>query len=973
MKKIITLCLVVLGFTSYAQNTQFQRIIGGAKGENAYSLDKSREGGYYLAGQTNSFGAGDKDAYVVKTDGLGKVLWAKAYGESKDDVAWKVKTTADSGCVIVGTTSSFNSNNQDAFITKLDKTGKIAWTTTLGTDSVEDAYSVTIARNGDYLVCGFVANDTNANDMLVYRVRTTGTISWLRKIGSKGNDEAFSIAEDLKGNVLVCGVTMYDSVTQGGMNGSPGDKDILVASLDGKGTLNWMKTYGTQSREEAWDIKVNGNTYVVAAWGIEPGGPNNGIYVMTLDTNGSTQWSNSYRTFGDDRAFNVTVMPGSVYQVTGYTNPNGNDRDVALLAINAAGRLTKSTTIGSAGKDGHWPSDMVRTADGGIMMLSTTNSYNTITSDNFYLIRGTDKGDFNCNSRAELFQESAASFKTVNLTRTSQGHKAVSRTFKSKSETPKLDSTLCCSLEADVFADSISLCKGEKRNIGGSHVEGYTYSWTDDVSGFKSSLANPLVGPSTTATYTLIVSSSDSKCKNDTATIKITVKPIINDDFVRDTLFCSGDSVTLKIRSDLGSYSWQGSHTSSSDSTIKVKKGDTLYVTLFDKNGCGYLDTAIVDEKALPAIMLGNDTTICDNTPITLNGPPNMKSYSWNSGQSTGQSFTTNTEKTHKLVATDSFGCVASAEIKILTNPHSTFDLGKDTSFCAGSSFTILGPGALTGYIWNDTASSLQNLRIKSSGNYHLTAFNSFGCPFSDTINITEWALPVFSLGSDFNLCQGTSKIVKGPDNMATYLWSNGKNSQDDTITTGGAHFLIVSDDNGCQSRDTVNVTLKANPIPDIGNDTTICDTDTISIGTARAYVSYDWSTGATTRNIRVNLIGTYTVTVTDSFTCEGTASMVLDTMDCGTDFIAGILSGDVNVYPNPANKVVRLEITNYLSNRELIVSLVDMNGRLVNEQVYKAGSTIYDEWDISKLESGVYIMRMTNQVGLRQFRLIVE
>lgn len=974
MKKILTLSLIVLGFTSFAQKTQFQRLIGGSKGENAYSVDKSREGGYYLAGSTSSVGAGDKDAYLVKTDGLGKVLWARAYGESKDDVAWKVKTTGDSGCVIVGTTSSFNSNNKDAFITKVTKSGAISWTTTLSTDSVEDAYNVAIARNGDYLVCGFIANDTNANDMLVFRVKTDGSISWVRKLGSAGNDEAFAIAEDLKGDIVVCGVTTYDSVTVGGKNGSPGDKDIVVASLDDKGGLNWMRTYGTFEKEEAWDIKVDGNNrYIIAAWGVAAGGISNDIYLMSTDTNGTINWVNSYGTIGDDRAFNVAVMPGNNYQVVGYADPNGTDRDVAVLSVNGAGRLTGSQLLGDADKDGHWPTDIVRTPDGGIAVLSTSNSFNSSNGDNFYLIRGSDKADFNCNSRFEMFQESSASFTGVTLKESTQGHKAVSRTFKTNTSSPSFDSTLCCKLAAEVAADSMVICKGEKRNIGGPKIEGYSYSWTDNVSGFKSSDANPQVAPTQTTTYKLVVSSKDSKCASDSATIRIRVKDVLNDDFVQDTMFCSGDSVIMKIRSDLSSYSWIGTHVKSTDSTIKVKKGDTLYVELFDNNGCGYLDTAIAEELALPVVNIGNDTTICDNTVLTLTGPPNMKSYLWTPGPSSGRTYDVSTDNTYKLVVEDNNGCVNQDEIKVLTNPHSTFDLGVDTSFCQGGSYTILGPGALSGYIWNDTASSLQNLRVRQGGTYHLTAFNSFGCAYSDTVVVSEWSLPTFSLGSDINLCQGTSKVLTGPSGMQTYLWNSGKNTQNDTIKKGGQVFLIVSDDNGCQASDTVEVTEKQNPIPDLGQDTTICDTITLTIGTARPYAAYEWSTGATTRTIDVKDEDDYTVTVTDNFGCKGTATKRVDTMDCGTGSILRILSAEVSIYPNPNQGILQLDIKEYQSSNGVEVSLMDINGRVLLQRSYEAKTSISDTYDINSLPSGVYIVRISNQIGYKQLRLMVE
>lgn len=972
MKRISLLIGFFLTLTTAMAQTSFVRTLGGKDKENNYAIKRTPEGGYITAGYTESYGSGKKDALLVKTNGLGQILWSKAYGGSGDDVAWDVTVSPDSGYVFVGTTNSNPSSNANALIVKTDKDGVIDWSMVLDNDSTEDAYKVITGAKGDYYLTGFVRTDTTGDDAFVAKITSSGSLAWYKHYGSPGTEEAYSLAEDRNGNIVFCGSTTYDSITNGGTSGSSGNSDIFIGKVTSKGDLSYMRTYGTTESENGWDVTVNGDVYAVTGW-VDLGGGDRDVVVYLTDTASKLTASQQFGGFGDDRAFNILPRSSSKFALTGYSDVTGSDRDAFLLTIDDKLITENLSLYGNTGRDGHWPTDVVQNGDGGYTVLTTSNSYKSSNGDDWMLIRTDDQVISECEGRLEIFNESPVSgtaSKNFGVANNLFNNSSISLKTTNISSMP--DSTICCQLYANVSRSSYTVCEGEFVSLGGGAIDGYSYSWTASSGNFKSSDANPRIAATQDNTYKLVVTAKDSKCKSDSATVRVTVTQKRDLGFVNDTAFCEGDSAYIKIYGGLASYSWSGGHISSSDSFITVSETDTIYFSGLDQNSCLYSDTLISTANPLPVFNLGADTTICENSPIILQGPANMASYSWNEGEGTMRTFTTNKEQTHTLDIVDSNGCEASDEIQLLIDPASSFDLGPDTAFCEGGSYLIIGPGALGGYIWNDTASTLQNLRVNQPGTYHLTAFNSFDCPASDTITLTWRDRPMIDLGPDVNICQGEQVYLDGPDDMARYLWQNG--SGDDSLLVGfsGTYILEITDSFGCQNMDSVDVIVHDNPAITLGNDTTICHTDQLVLDPGAGFNAYDWSTGANTQQISVSEEGTYSVTVTDGFGCEGDATIRVDTTDC-TGSIRDLGFESFKYYPSPVKSILHLEM-DATEGGALQCTVIDLSGRVAwkEELQLHAGSNSRN-LNLSTLPSGMYVLQLQNMRSTSSLRIMIE
>jgi hypothetical protein len=118
-------------------DTLWTRTYGGGSYDEAYSVQQTADGGYIVAGYTESFGAGWEDFYLVKTNSSGEPLWTRTYGGSGGDCAYSVQQTTDGGYVVAGFTYSFGAGNADFYLVKTNSQGDTLWTRTYGGSSYD--------------------------------------------------------------------------------------------------------------------------------------------------------------------------------------------------------------------------------------------------------------------------------------------------------------------------------------------------------------------------------------------------------------------------------------------------------------------------------------------------------------------------------------------------------------------------------------------------------------------------------------------------------------------------------------------------------------------------------------------------------------------------------------------------------------------------------------------------------------------
>ncbi|MFQ5906150.1 MAG: hypothetical protein ACE5JA_06210, partial [bacterium] len=151
---------VCLFKTDSLGNVLWEKTYGGESTEYGYSVDQTVDGGYVVAGHTR-IGAGNYDFYLVKTDSLGNLLWERTYGGSENDRGYSVQQTSDGGYVIAGYTESFGAGSGDVYLVRTDSLGNVLWEKTYGGSRSDAVYDVQQTLDGGFILGGHTYSFTD--------------------------------------------------------------------------------------------------------------------------------------------------------------------------------------------------------------------------------------------------------------------------------------------------------------------------------------------------------------------------------------------------------------------------------------------------------------------------------------------------------------------------------------------------------------------------------------------------------------------------------------------------------------------------------------------------------------------------------------------------------------------------------------------------------------------------------------------
>jgi PKD repeat protein len=290
-------------------------------------------------------------------------------------------------------------------------------------------------------------------------------------------------------------------------------------------------------------------------------------------------------------------------------------------------------------------------------------------------------------------------------------------------------------------------------------------------------------------------------------------------------------------------------------------------LTATSPNGCQASRIDSVSIFATPVVNLGASVTTC-GTSYTLNANNSGSTYQWSTG-STSQQYIVTHNGSYSVTVTNPQGCSASSSVSVTLNSVVAPNLGSNAVYCDSTTLDAGYPGAT--YLWS-TGSTSQTIKVTISGNYSVTVTDQNNCSGSGSVTITINKASPVSLGPDQTACASTGVLLNA-GTASSYLWSTGATTSTLQVPATGYYWVKTSNGAGCNSSDTIHVTLNPSPVFRLGNDTTVCDQYVLN-----AFVSnstYGWSTGATSASITVKNTGTYKVLVTDNTTHCSTADSI--------------------------------------------------------------------------------------------------
>ncbi|MCJ8288734.1 MAG: T9SS type A sorting domain-containing protein [Crocinitomicaceae bacterium] len=260
-------------------NIEWSRTYGGIYSDNICSVIPIIDTGYMLLGSTSSFGL-DSDIYLIKTDLIGDTLWTKTIGGTSEDYGLDMIRTLDGNYVITGYTESFGAGQTDAFLLKVDNDGNILWVKSYGGLDGESINTVLQSSDEGYLISG-KTHSFGSIDGDIYLVKTDGLgdTLWTKKYGGLGTDHAKSIIQTTNSGYLIIGETLSHGA---------GATDVFLLAIDSIGNILWSKAYGGSWHDRGQAINKIDNGYMLAGYTSSFGAGSGDFYILKIDSLGTT-------------------------------------------------------------------------------------------------------------------------------------------------------------------------------------------------------------------------------------------------------------------------------------------------------------------------------------------------------------------------------------------------------------------------------------------------------------------------------------------------------------------------------------------------------------------------------------------------------------------------------------------------------------------------------------------------------------
>lgn len=297
-----------------AGNPEWAKTYGGACGEYVHSIVQTSDGGYIAAAYTSSFGAGYADFLVLKLNISGNLEWARTYGGPDYDSAYCIIQSSDGGYVVVGNTRSFGAGNWDILVIKLASNGAVTWARTFGGTGWDKAYSVTQTTDGGYAIAGWTLSyGAGSYDILVIKLDGNGALSWAKTLGGTSGDRAYCITRTSDGGVGVVGET----------SSFGGSWDFLAFKLGSTGDVSWARIFTGTKQEYGSITQTSDNGFAAAGWTASFGEGAKDFFFLRLDPTGDLAWARTFGGESDDVAYSLIQTSDGGYAVAGYTNSFG--------------------------------------------------------------------------------------------------------------------------------------------------------------------------------------------------------------------------------------------------------------------------------------------------------------------------------------------------------------------------------------------------------------------------------------------------------------------------------------------------------------------------------------------------------------------------------------------------------------------------------------------------------------------------
>ena len=306
---LLALVLLVSGAALAQPAAQWSVTLGGDGDEFAHAVALSGDGGFLIAGEKRSFGPASQDGWLVKLDANGKEVWDRRYGGPESDIIYSVQRTSDGGYILAGETHSFGgatASRSNFWLIKINSEGQEEWqrsydsTDSEGQGESSTALAVRQTQDGGYILAGSAtgppALENGGTSIRLVRTDPNGELLWTSNAGFSSGALAYDIAEAPDGGFVIVGNS--SAVNSGAGNSGEGrnGSDALLIKTDADGALEWSKTFGGSYNDEARSLALTSDGgYALGGFTWSRGAGLSDFWLVKANSQGEDEWQ---RTFG---------------------------------------------------------------------------------------------------------------------------------------------------------------------------------------------------------------------------------------------------------------------------------------------------------------------------------------------------------------------------------------------------------------------------------------------------------------------------------------------------------------------------------------------------------------------------------------------------------------------------------------------------------------------------------------------------
>lgn len=287
-------------------------IFGGPSNDEGRAFLPAHDGGFWVIGNTESFGSGARDIWVIKTDSDMTEQWSNTYGgENDESVQSALLLPGSNELILSGHSGVFNDRNGHIYMRKLNSTGELIWIKTYFDGGWDVGGYVNNTSDGGFIITGSNNIEDSRSHFWLIKTDSSGNAEWQRTFGGTGSCSANSVSQTPDGGYLIYGEGTWDgsydySVWQG-----------VMVKTDHKGKEMWHQLFGGPQSEEGYGSSITSDGSYVGVGYTNSDGFTGG-YIAKADWSGSPLW---FQQISDiNSAFRVILLPDGGLILSGNSN-----------------------------------------------------------------------------------------------------------------------------------------------------------------------------------------------------------------------------------------------------------------------------------------------------------------------------------------------------------------------------------------------------------------------------------------------------------------------------------------------------------------------------------------------------------------------------------------------------------------------------------------------------------------------------